>query len=180
MSFIDLIPKKIYAAAVAALLLVALALASTAVYLKLGLSAAQKEHAQLQAQVASVDQARERAAREAVQAQAKDQFRHSEIQQGNVNAYRQQENADRSRDRARDDELARLRDQVRAYAAGGAGARQADPGPGGSDRDRSERLGAALDEALQLQGEAESFIRQRDREVKLLKDTITNDRELTQ
>lgn len=179
MGLINMVPKWAYAAAVAALLALAAGLGIYAGSLKLEVGKVNTEFAQYQTQVANQERERERVAREHAERVAKEQFRHAEIQQENVHAFRAQEAADRARDQRLRSELDQLRDDVAAYAAGRGAAGETDPNTCRSERDRSERLGAALGEALQLQGEAEAFIRQRDREVKLLKEVIGNDRNLT-
>jgi hypothetical protein len=177
MSFIDLISKKVYAVVVAALLALVLALGASVAFLKVQVAHGETKYAQLQTKVESERAERERVARDDALEVKRMQAKHADMQQEGVHAFHVKEVADRDRDHAQRDELAWLRNQIHTYASGG-GEGEGDAAACRSERDRSRRVGADLEEALGLQGEAESFIRQRDREVKLLKDVITNDREL--
>jgi hypothetical protein len=175
---IEMVPKKVYAAAVAALLAVSLLSAATIVTLRFKVVKASAQYSQLETKVANEAAARERAAREDALEVSRMQAKHASLQQESVHAFREQAAADARRAATDRADLDVLRDVVRTYAAGG-GEAQSDGATCRGERDRSQRLGALVGEALELQGEAESFIRQRDREVKFLKDVITNDRTLT-
>lgn len=129
---------------------------------------------------AATDRAeRERVARVDAEQVARVQFRHAEMQQENANETAKREAARLVADRKRADDDQRLRSDIRAYAAGGKeGA--VDTAACKRDADRAEQLGADLDEAVHLQGEAEAFIRQRDDEVRTLLDQVRVDREALQ
>lgn len=178
MNFINWVPKWLYAVLVAALLATAGGLAFYSQGLRVAVAHAGQRYSQLEAKGEREAKDRERIGREDANEVKRMQAKHASMQQENVHAFHAKEAADGRRERDLRTELDRLRDDVKKYAGGGGEANR-DPNTCRSDRDRSERLGAALEEALGLQGEAEIFIRKRDREVKLLKDTIGNDRALT-
>lgn len=174
---IGLIPKKVYAVLVAALLVMVVGMGFWAAGLRLDVARGEQKYAQLETQVARDAQEREWVAREDALEVKRMQAKHASLQQETVHAFHKKAAADRTREHGLRTELDRLRDTVRDYAAGGREADR-DPDTCRSDRDRSRRLGELVQEALDIQGESESFIRQRDREVRLLKDLLSNDRAL--
>lgn len=178
MALINLVPKPVYAAAVAALLALSIGLGATTGVMKVQLAKAGQIYAQLETRIANENAERERVARENAIEIKRMQEKHAAFQQEALHAFRKKAAADdqrAARDRA---DLRELRNIVRDYATGGEREAGGDPNTCRGERDRSGRLGGLVEEALELQGESESFIRQRDREVKLLKDLLGNDRNL--
>lgn len=178
-TLIELLPKKLYAVALAAA--IALCAGLGVAYGVEALHAGQltTQLAQTKGQYQAETAARERVAREDAQEVARMGAKHASTQQEIVHAFHAQQGQEAARRAADSADLDLMRDVVRTYAAGGGS-------EGGSDtaacRDlgnRSQRLGGLVQEALGLSLESESFIRQRDREVTLLKGVITNDRTLT-
>jgi len=106
------------------------------------------------------------------------QTAHAAQQQGNLNAFNKEKGlrtvADAAR-RAADDQL---RYVISAFTAGGGPAGEGDAAACRVQRDRSERLGGLLSEALDLASEGERVVRKRDAEVIFLKTLVNNDRAL--
>lgn len=74
-------------------------------------------------------------------------------------------------------ELGRLRNAIKAYAAGGGAAGGTDATAGVSHEDRLDRLAALLDEGVELAIEGRGIVERRDAQVKRLRDQIELDRQ---
>lgn len=106
------------------------------------------------------------------------QLNHATVQQENVNAYnteRSARQAAESGERAAD---LSLRGVIAAYAARDRVRGANDAAAAGDLGDRSERLGALLQESVDLARQGESLVRKRDGQVTLLLRTVANDRAL--
>lgn len=103
---------------------------------------------------------------------------HAATQQENVSAFNREKSlrlAAESERRTADDQL---RYVISAFTAGDRNKADGDPAACRDQRDRSERLGGLLGEAVGLASEGESLVRQRDGEVILLLGTVRADRAL--
>jgi len=106
------------------------------------------------------------------------QTAHAAQQQGNLNAFTKEKSLRAVADAARRTADDQLRYVISAFTAGGGAASGGDAAACRVQRDRSERLGGLLSEALDLASEGERVIRQRDAEVIFLKTLVINDRAL--
>lgn len=183
-AILDLVPSWVYAAAIAGLLSlngwqwgeVQAAHVETAVA-KSATAAAKGEVSKLQAQDALDKAERERVARIDAEQVAKAQFRAAEITQENSNESAKRATARAVADRKLADDNQRLRNVVEAYAGSGGGEAAPDAATCRRDADHAARLGELVEEALDLSRESESFIRQRDDEVRRLQQQIATDRQ---
>lgn len=115
-------------------------------------------------------------ARSAVEKLAAQKAEHAAAQQEIVHAYakeRQARLASEARTAAADQ---RLREQIRAYAAGSCSGPGTDADTGRSEGDRAATLGLLLEDALGLSGALAEGAEQHAGEVRFLKRIIENDR----
>lgn len=103
---------------------------------------------------------------------------HAAQQQENTNAFKAERKTWVVADGRRRAESDSLRNTIAAFAAGDRNEASGDPAACRDWRDRSERLGSLLGEAVDLAGEGESLVRQRDGEVKFLLGQVRTDRAL--
>lgn len=169
----DIIPGWVYALVIAGLL-------AHGVVLEVERDSAHNTINEMTARAATEQAQRERVARVDAEQVARVQFRHAELTQEKTNENAKREAARLAADRQLADDNQRLRSDIHAYAASGRQEVAADAATCRRDADRARQLGADLEEAVGLQGEAEGFIRQRDDEVRRLLDQVRVDREALQ